>query len=103
MSEPALKCENNAIFKQNYVQKLFYFSNILILLFALEGQSTISRFSPKNYYSINYWSHLLIFETFFLLCSARQFGHLMKAFFLQKNHYNAATQIVVTTKIVRQS
>ena len=23
MSEPALKCENNAIFKQNYSQKLF--------------------------------------------------------------------------------
>ena len=26
MSEPALKCENNAIFLQNYVQKLFFFS-----------------------------------------------------------------------------
>ena len=23
MCEPALKCENNAIFKQNYTQKLF--------------------------------------------------------------------------------
>ena len=23
MSEPAQKCENNAIFKQNYAQKLF--------------------------------------------------------------------------------
>ena len=26
MSEPALKCENNAIFLQNYVKKLFFFS-----------------------------------------------------------------------------
>ena len=32
MSEPALKCENNAIFKQNYAQKLLLKWPILVVL-----------------------------------------------------------------------
>ena len=28
MSEPALKCQNNAIFKQNYAKKLFIYFKI---------------------------------------------------------------------------
>ena len=31
MSEPALKCENYAIFKQNYTKKLFIFFKYPIL------------------------------------------------------------------------
>ena len=34
MSEPAQKCNNNAIFKQNYIQK------VLFLMFLLKGKSS---------------------------------------------------------------
>ena len=46
VSEPALKCENNAIFKQNG----------LLLLIQLRGNSRVTRVSPKKFYNINYWS-----------------------------------------------
>ena len=47
MSEPALKCEKNAIFKQNYTQKLFISFKISFFLFWLWGKSGISSFPPK--------------------------------------------------------
>ena len=46
MSEPALKCENNAIFKQNYTLELFI--ALIMLLFGLKGKSRFSRFPPKK-------------------------------------------------------
>ena len=35
MTEPALKGENNPIFKQNYIQKLFIYFKISYLVLAL--------------------------------------------------------------------
>ena len=46
MSEPAQKCENNAIFKQNYTLELFI--ALIMLLFGLKGKSRFSRFPPKK-------------------------------------------------------
>ena len=46
MSEPAQKCENYAIFKQNYTPELFL--NGLFLLFWLKGKYRFSRFPPKK-------------------------------------------------------
>ena len=48
MPEPAQKCENYAIIKQNYTLGLF-------LLFWLKGKSRFSRFPPKKFYNINSW------------------------------------------------
>ena len=47
MPEPALKCENNAVFKQNYSIKLFITFKMayLFLLFWLNRKS---RFIPKK-------------------------------------------------------
>ena len=45
MSKPALKCENNAIFKQNYAQKLFIaFKMAYSCCFGL-GEITIFQIS----------------------------------------------------------
>ena len=55
MSEPAQKCENYAIFKQNYAQKLFitFKMAILFLLFWIKWKSRFSRNPPKKFYNIN--------------------------------------------------
>ena len=42
---PAQKCENYAIFKQNYTLELFDCS---LMLFELKGKSRFSRFPPKK-------------------------------------------------------
>ena len=51
MSEPALKCENNASFKQINTLKLFLLLNGLFLLFQLRGKSRFSRIPPKKDWS----------------------------------------------------
>ena len=50
MSEPGLKCENNAIFKQNITLKLFIDLKMayILLLFGLKGKSRFSRFPPNK-------------------------------------------------------
>ena len=62
MSEHAPKCENNAIFKQNYTLELFI--ALIMLLFGLKGKSRFSRFPPKKFYNINYWSHFVVVDFF---------------------------------------
>ena len=47
MSEPALKCENNAILKQNYAQKLFIAFKMAYFFVLAKGKSQFSRFPPK--------------------------------------------------------
>ena len=48
MSEPALKCENNAIFKQNYAQKLFIASKMAYsCCFGLRGNLYFPDFLQK--------------------------------------------------------
>ena len=60
MSEPILKCENNAIFKQKYTLKLII--AFKILQFSLKGKSIFSRFPPKKFYNINYCFPLRLFR-----------------------------------------
>ena len=55
MSEPALKCENNAIFMQNYVQKLFIALKMAYsFCFGLRGNLDFPDFLQKKFYNINY-------------------------------------------------
>ena len=54
MSEPALKCENNAILSKSILKYCFFLLNGLFLLFQLRGKSRFSRISPKKFYNINY-------------------------------------------------
>ena len=50
ISEPALKCDNNASFKQIYT-----LSNGLFLLIQLRGNLDFPEFLQKKFYNINYW------------------------------------------------
>ena len=47
MSEPALKCENNAIFKQNYTHKLFIFRISFSCCFGFLGNLEFPDFLQK--------------------------------------------------------
>ena len=47
MTEPAQKCENYAIFKQNYTIQLFIDFKMAYSCFSLGGKSRKSRFAPK--------------------------------------------------------
>ena len=47
----------NAIFKQNYAIKLFItFKMAYSCCLSLGGKSRLSRFPPKMFYNIDYWS-----------------------------------------------
>jgi len=60
MSEPALECENNAIFKQNYAQKLFISFKISYSChFSLRGNLDFPDFLQKKFSNINYRSSKL--------------------------------------------
>ena len=53
MSEPSLKCENNAIFKQNYTQKLFIsFKISYSCCFGFRGNLEFPDFLQKKFYNI---------------------------------------------------
>ena len=57
MYEISQKCENNAIFKQNYTHKLFIsFKLSYSCCFGYLDKSRITRFPPKKFYNINIWS-----------------------------------------------
>ena len=57
MSELALKCKNNAIFKQNYAQKLFIaFKRAYSFCFGLRRNLDFPDFLQKKFYNINYRS-----------------------------------------------
>ena len=56
MSEPALKCENNASFKQINTLKLFIaFKMAYSCCFSLGGNLDFLDFLQKKFYNINYW------------------------------------------------
>ena len=56
MSEPAQKCYNNAIFKQNYTLKLFVaFKMAYSCCFSLEGNLDFPEFLQRKLYNINHW------------------------------------------------
>ena len=49
MSEPALTCESNTIFRQNYTRKLFTaFKKAYSCCFGLKEKSRFQRFNPKK-------------------------------------------------------
>ena len=56
MLEPTKTCENNeAIFKQNYTQKLFIaFKMAYSCCFGLRGNLNFPDFLQKNFYTINH-------------------------------------------------
>ena len=57
MSEPALKCENNAIFKQNYTLELFIALKMAYCCcLGLRGNLDFLDFLQKKFYNISYWS-----------------------------------------------
>ena len=61
MSEPAQKCENYAIFKQNYTLKLFVaFKMAYSCCFSLGGNLDFPEFLQKKFYNINYCSCVAI-------------------------------------------
>jgi len=60
MSEPAQKCENNAIFKQHYTLELFLaLEMVCYCCFSLGGNLDFLDFLAKKFYNINYWSKFL--------------------------------------------
>ena len=55
MPEPALKCENNAIFNQNYSKKLFIsFKISYSCSFGFRGNLEFPEFIHKKFHNINY-------------------------------------------------
>ena len=55
MSEPTLESVNNAIFRQNYAQKLFIsFKISYSCRFGLRGNLDFPDFLQKKFYNINY-------------------------------------------------
>ena len=56
MSEPTQKCEKNAIFNQNYAQKLLLLLKWPILAVLAKGEISIFQISSKKkFYNIDYW------------------------------------------------
>ena len=56
MSEPAQKCENFAIFKQNYTLELFIALKMAYsCCFGLRGNLYCPDFLQKKFYNINHW------------------------------------------------
>ena len=49
MSEPAQKCENGAIFKQNYTKKLVAFKRANSCWFGLRGNLDFPDFLQKSF------------------------------------------------------
>ena len=70
MSEPSQKCDNNAIFKQNYTQKLFIsFKISYSCCFGFRENLEFPDFLQKKFYNIDYrkddfcvfaWTNLLL-------------------------------------------
>ena len=57
MSEPAQKCENNAIFKQKYTLELFIaLEMVQYCCFSLGGNLDFLDFIQKKFYNIYYSS-----------------------------------------------
>ena len=55
MSEPSQKCDNNAIFKQNYTQKLFIsFKISYSCCFGFRENLEFPDFLQKKFYNIDY-------------------------------------------------
>ena len=55
MFEPALNCQDNAIFKQNYSLKLFVaFKMAYYCCFSLGGNLDFPDFLQKKFYNIDY-------------------------------------------------
>ena len=61
MYDPAQKCENYAIFKQNYTLELFISLKMAICCcFGLRGNLEFTDFLQKKFYNINYRTNIQI-------------------------------------------
>ena len=59
MFEPALKCDHNAIFEQNYSLKMFItFKMANSCCFSLGGNLEFPDFLRKKFNNIDYWLSL---------------------------------------------
>ena len=68
MSEPAQKCENYAIFKQNYTLQLFIaLKMVYCCSLGLRGNLDFPDFLQNKFYNINYcskmWKHSYFMQT----------------------------------------
>ena len=60
MSEPAQKCENYAIFKQNYTPELLIaLKMVYSCFFGLRGNLDYPDFPQKKFYNINSCTRIL--------------------------------------------
>ena len=56
MHEPALKCENNAIFKAKLYSKTIYsFKTVHSICFGLGGNLEFLDLLKKKFYNTDYW------------------------------------------------
>ena len=68
MYEPALKCENNAIFKQNYFLELFIALKMAYCCcLGLRGNLDFPDFLQKKFHNIYYWWALFVYICHFLI------------------------------------
>ena len=69
MSEPSQKCDNNAIFKQNYTQKLFIsFKISYSCCFGFRENLEFPDFLQKKFYNIDYWCVLWSIHAGIIFC-----------------------------------
>ena len=65
MYKPALKCENNAIFKHSYTLKLFIaLKRVYYCCFSLGENLDFPEFSQKKFYYIHNWPIFHYFRRF---------------------------------------
>ena len=69
MSEPAQKCKNNAIFKQNQSKTIFAFKMAYSFSFGLRGNLVFQDFLQKKFYNISF-SKQVRFCFFTSFCSS---------------------------------
>ena len=105
MSEHALKCENSAIFKQNYTMKMFIaFKMAYSCCFGCRGNLDFPEFLQRKFFNINYrmWSVLLstlnIFKTLFTF----EYGPLQPIFIFVIFNNNLTAKILDFSKIRTQ-
>ena len=90
MSEPALKCENYAIFKQNYTQKLFIsFKISYYCCFGLRGNLEFPDILQKKFYNIIYRK-----EGVDLSWPVQIFAHSLWYLWVGKLHHFCGEQLV---------
>ena len=99
MSELALKCENNAIFKQNYSKKLFIsFKISYSCCFGFRGNLEFPEFIHKKFNNINYrleWGVGTGFPPNHVILTCRQQKNSHKMLYQQNRTINNRIIIII--------